>query len=289
MRSPAKKHRASAVILVALTLAAASTLLTSCSQFRSKPETLSTAYGEGKAVWYDDGDLQVIKFDDGSLGFPKWDDEGNVINDGRLWSVRRPTGEILYYGDDGVTVVDTDISFEGAQMLDGSVTTKTDMASMGEGFTYTNGSTATEISGTVLGVYETAPITSGDPGRCYFTYFEFTLERSEDPGAVLVAAPLPDYVVNGEEMFRTELYGANKRKRFGICEDYLAPIIAGVWEPNGDDAVVGQTYHSAEWVYLEEGQSLDGVMLGYFDGRHVYYAPTFVDSPMTAPNSRRAS
>ena len=189
--------------------------------------------------------------------------------------------------DDGVTVGGTFLADDGAHLVDGGSTTQDAPASMGEEFTYTSNGGWSTIVGTPLGVLDTAPLTEGDPGHCYVTYFSFEVTAQSGDGemfGVVTYAPEPSYIVDGVVRFRHELYPKIGRNRFGLCD--TDTYLSGRFATGLGDATLDTTYFSAEMIYLPEGASFDGIVLGFYEGPRVYYAPLFLDSPPTPPNPR---
>jgi hypothetical protein len=257
---------------VGIVVAAALSLsLAACS---TQPETIDTAYGTGRAVYWGTGDLDVIVFPDGSIGLPKLDGGHGLA------FVNHPSGEVTWYEDDGRTVGGTFVSDGGAHLVRGGTTTQDAMATMGEEFTYTATGGWSTITGTPMGVVQAPAATEGDPGQCFFTYFSFQVTAPDadgGTGAVLTYAPKPAYVVDGVTKFQHEFSLKIDRRRFGLCDSDR--FITNRFRPILPDAALGATYYSAEAIYVPEGGSFDGIVIGFYEGPRVYYAPMFLDAP----------
>lgn len=248
-----------------------SLVLTGCSS--PPPETIDTAYGVGTPVYWIDDMVGAIRFPDGSVGVPQENGKG-------LAFVNHPSGEITVYEEDGTTINSTIISKDGASLASGVTTSKDAMATMGSEFLYASEDGATVVSGVPLGVYASSPTTEGDPGRCLLVYFSFqvgTLSDVSAPFEASVFSPQPDYVVNGEEVFQHELDPVFDKTRFGLCD--AGWMLEGSWAPDFSIVDTGVTYHSAQSVYVPEDVSFDGIIVGYWEGRRVYYAPTYLAEP----------
>jgi len=159
-------------------------------------------------------------------------------------------------------------------------------ARMGDEFTYVQEDVFGEqdyvISGSPVGVYAFAPYYEGDAGTCYVTYFEFQVDSLTTSSVALnpvMYGPMIDYVVNGEVAPEYDLSSAAYQEDSGLCDLDALSLYSGKWFDT-DDAVAGVDYYSFDYVYLPEGSSFDGVIIGFYDDTQVFYAPTFLDAPL---------
>lgn len=264
MRTATTLRAAGIVAALSLSLAACSsgTDTASVDTNASNPST-----GSGDEIHYDsDGEIVWVDHEDGST---TWYYEG--------------VPDYTEYPDGTIEWVDNSIT-GGASMADGSANSPDSLAHVGDQYILIQenafGEASSVTTGTLLGTYLMAPYADDDPGMCYVTFVEYTVDElnpDEETWSNNMYAPLLNYRVDGTDL---EAYSipSGEDDMWGLCD--VDPLRTDTWF-DLDDVETGVTLYAFDYVYIPEDMNLEAVIVGYphYDDRWVYYEVGLLDQP----------